>query len=106
MTSATGFLLASSKAPHKSSVKVFLYWYLVRYRCIPFLQQPFSYVTHAENLDQFKPKILVADIVMQHPYNAGALVVADIVENLVDFRRVAHGHFDRMRVVQAVICSK
>lgn len=72
----------------------------------PSKHKPFCYVTHTENLEQFKPEILVADIVMQHPYNAGALVVADIIENLVDFRWVAHRHFDGMRVVQAVNCQE
>ena len=39
---------------------------------------------------------------MQHSYNRGPFVVRYAIENLIDFGRVANGHFNWMRVVQRI----
>ena len=39
---------------------------------------------------------------MQHSYNRGPFVVRYAIKNLIDFRRVANGHFNWMRVVQRI----
>ena len=39
---------------------------------------------------------------MEHADDGGALVVGNVIKDLVDLVRVADGHFDRVRVLKAV----